>query len=160
MKMHMDDSEILISYRNAKNQSEQITVLADLNACTRTEMAQWLTDHGEHVDGRALRYSKKKAEDSEPEAVEQETPAVEDWHPNMVTEKFIDECEPEELKAKEGELPNYVVILTEYEAVSLAEFVERNLLDVIRRDTDFDSIQDLKNILSAYGKMCHARADM
>lgn len=137
MKMHMDDSEILISYRNAKNQSEQIGVLADLNCCSRPEMAQWLYDHGEHVDGRALRYVKKKAEETEQE---QET-IVEDW-------------EPEELKelpeAKEGErLP----MLTDEEIKSIVDFIESNLLDVIRNNPCFDSMKELANIMTALKKM-------
>ena len=149
MKMHMDDSEILISYRQAKDQSHQISVLADLNACTRTEMAQWLADHGEHVDGRALRYAKKA--EPEPKAVEQETPTVEDWHPNRVTEKYIGECEPEELKAEEEEksMPD----LTEEEMNCLVNFIRYNLLDNLKQSTYFDSIDDLEIIISAYAKM-------
>lgn len=58
----MDEGEILREYRTAKNPREQIRVLADLNTVTVAEMAQWLVDHGETVDGRVVRYHKPKAE--------------------------------------------------------------------------------------------------
>lgn len=58
----MDEGEILREYRTAKNPREQIRVLADLNTVTVSEMAQWLIDHGETVDGRVARHHKPKAE--------------------------------------------------------------------------------------------------
>lgn len=58
----MDEGEILREYRTAKNPREQIRVLADLNTVTVAEMAQWLIDHGETVDGRVTRFHKPKAE--------------------------------------------------------------------------------------------------
>ena len=51
MKLNMGEEEILISYRQAKNPKEQVQVLADLNGVERTEMARWLADHGQKVDG-------------------------------------------------------------------------------------------------------------
>ena len=44
--MIMDDSEISLSYRTAKNQSAQIRVLADLNSCSSEEMRQYLIKLG------------------------------------------------------------------------------------------------------------------
>lgn len=62
MNLKMDEGEILREYRTAKNPREQIMVLADLNTVTVAEMAQWLIDHGETVDGRVTRHHKPKAE--------------------------------------------------------------------------------------------------
>lgn len=46
--------------------------------------------------------------------------------------------------------------LTKKEAYAVAEFINCNLLDYIRSDTDVDSIDWLKSILHAYEKMCKA----
>ena len=46
------------------------------------------------------------------------------------------------------------VELTEGEAYALAEIISMNLFDIIRNDTDIDSMEWLKNVLSAYKKMC------
>ena len=56
--MYMDDGEIIRDYRAAKNKKEQVGVLADLNGVTEKQMATFLADNGEEVDGR---YLKKKA---------------------------------------------------------------------------------------------------
>lgn len=146
MKMNMGDNEILISYRTAKNQKAQIDVLADLNECTRTEMAQWLADHGEKVDGRALRYAKKQEKMEEP-AVEEtnaEEPVLEEL------EEFVDE--PEEIIIDDESIP--LCILDPDVAYSVAEFIDCNLFEAIRKDTEWDSLRALKNILHAYELMC------
>jgi hypothetical protein len=49
-----------------------------------------------------------------------------------------------------------VAELTEKEAYAVAVFIDRNLLDYIRSDTDIDSMDWLKSILHAYEKMCKA----
>lgn len=46
--------------------------------------------------------------------------------------------------------------LTKKEAYAVAEFIDCNLLDYIRSDTDVDSMDWLKDILHAYEKMCKA----
>ena len=45
-----------------------------------------------------------------------------------------------------------VVILTQDEAVSLADFLEIHLIDDIRNDTDIDSLEWLANMMSIYKK--------
>jgi hypothetical protein len=52
MNLKMDEGEILMSYRDAKNRFMQVKVLADLNCVSNREMAEWLRDHGEAVDKR------------------------------------------------------------------------------------------------------------
>ena len=143
--MNMGDNEILISYRTAKNQKAQIDVLADLNECTRTEMAQWLADHGEKVDGRALRYAKKQEKVEEPAAEETEAETAEE-----TVEEFVDE--PEEIIMDDESIP--LCILDRGMAYSVAEFIDCNLFEAIRKDTEWDSLQALKNILHAYEMMC------
>ena len=44
--------------------------------------------------------------------------------------------------------------LTEGEAYALAEIISMNLFDIIRNNTDIDSMEWLNNVLSAYKKMC------
>ena len=44
--------------------------------------------------------------------------------------------------------------LTKDEAYSLAEFVDMQLIDYIRADTEIDSIQWLRNVIHAYEKLC------
>jgi len=50
----MDDSEIVIDYRRAKNKQKQIRILAELNTCSEDRIKQILTEHGEELptDGR------------------------------------------------------------------------------------------------------------
>lgn len=50
--MVMGENEILVDYRTAKDKKEQVKILADRNLVKPREMAQWLKDHGEDVDGR------------------------------------------------------------------------------------------------------------
>lgn len=46
--------------------------------------------------------------------------------------------------------------LTKKEAYAIAEFIDCNLIDNIRNDTEIDSIEWLRNILHAYEKACKA----
>lgn len=46
--------------------------------------------------------------------------------------------------------------LTKKEAYAVAEFIDCNLLDYIRSDTDIDSMGWLRSIVHAYEKMCAA----
>lgn len=46
--------------------------------------------------------------------------------------------------------------LTKDEAFAVADFIDGNLYDCIRNDTDIDSMQWLRNVLHAYEKMCAA----
>ena len=46
--------------------------------------------------------------------------------------------------------------LNKDESYAVAEFIDYNLLDFIRSDTDMDSMEWLRNILHAYEKMCKA----
>ena len=51
---------------------------------------------------------------------------------------------------------NPVAELTKKEAYAVAEFIDCNLLDYIRSDTDIDSMEWLRHIVHAYEKMCKA----
>ena len=46
--------------------------------------------------------------------------------------------------------------LTKSEAFSVAELIDGCLFGAIRNDTEWDSMQALKNIIYAYDKMCKA----
>jgi hypothetical protein len=60
MKLLMPENQVLQSYKYAVNKREQVGILADLNCCTKQEMAQWLIDHGEHVDKRFFAQGRQK----------------------------------------------------------------------------------------------------
>ena len=66
--MHMDEGEILREYRQAKNQKEQVSILADLNCVSKREMAQWLVDHGEKVDKRFFATVQRNADKGDVQA--------------------------------------------------------------------------------------------
>jgi hypothetical protein len=50
--MTMGENEILRDYHEAKDKFRQVKILAEQNLIKPKEMAQWLKDHGEDVDGR------------------------------------------------------------------------------------------------------------
>lgn len=62
----MDENEILQDYKYAVNKREQVKILADQNCCSTKEMAAWLREHGQEVDGRffATMKTKKEAEET------------------------------------------------------------------------------------------------
>lgn len=60
MKLLMPENQVLQSYKYAVNKREQVGILADLNCTTKQEMAQWLIDHGEHVDKRFFAQGRQK----------------------------------------------------------------------------------------------------
>lgn len=45
-----------------------------------------------------------------------------------------------------------MIEISKCEATSLADFIEFNIFDAIRNDTEIDSIEWLENILSVYRK--------
>jgi hypothetical protein len=69
MNLKMDEGEILMSYRDAKNRFMQVKVLADLNCVSNREMAEWLRDHGEQVDKRYFAEMRAKKDKVAPEPV-------------------------------------------------------------------------------------------
>ena len=44
--------------------------------------------------------------------------------------------------------------LTKDEAYAIADFIEINLMQVIRNDADIDSMRWLKNMIHGYEKLC------
>lgn len=55
--MQMTNEEITRDFQQAKNKKEQISVLADLNACTAEEICEILREGG--IDGRTLGPAKR-----------------------------------------------------------------------------------------------------
>jgi len=55
-----------------------------------------------------------------------------------------------------GIMVKEVCELSKKEAYAVAEFIDCNLLDYIRSDTDIDSMGWLRHIVHAYEKMCKA----
>ena len=44
--------------------------------------------------------------------------------------------------------------ITKDEAYAVANIIDFNLIDIIRNDTDIDSIKWLRNVIHAYEKLC------
>lgn len=44
--------------------------------------------------------------------------------------------------------------LTKGEAYAVAEFIDYNIFEALRNDTDWDSFQNLRNLVHAYEKCC------
>lgn len=63
--MQMTESEIVRSYREAKNKRNQIEVLADLNTCTPDDIRAILKNNG--VDLRGGSFKKKVTKEDAPE---------------------------------------------------------------------------------------------
>lgn len=59
--MTMTNEEIVRDYRQAAQPAKQIAVLADLNQCSRQEIAQILKDAGEKLPGWYSKKEKKAA---------------------------------------------------------------------------------------------------
>lgn len=65
--MQMTPEEIVREYRTAKHKTEQIKILADLNVCSRGEIARILDEAGEKIDKRFLSKRLPAAPVSDPE---------------------------------------------------------------------------------------------
>ena len=44
--------------------------------------------------------------------------------------------------------------LTKKEAYAIAEFIDAHIFEAIRSDTDWDSFQNLRNLIHGYEKCC------
>lgn len=44
--------------------------------------------------------------------------------------------------------------ITKDEAYAIAQFIDSNLFDAIRNDVDWDSLQNLRNLIHGYEKLC------
>lgn len=58
---YMSTEEILREYRGAKNKKQQITILADQNLCTRSEIIKILIEAGEDMECMKPKKSEKEA---------------------------------------------------------------------------------------------------
>lgn len=63
--MQMTENEIVRNYREAKNKREQVTILADLNSCSKDELIAILLKNG--VDSRELPRKRKPKKNPEQE---------------------------------------------------------------------------------------------
>ena len=114
--MTMDKTEIVTNYRQAADKKAQLGILADLNLCSRAEIADILLEAGEAVDGRWI------------------------GRPRTKRREQAQEVEPEK------ETPAAVVALTVSEARSLAEFLESALFEHLRADKGVDNLEYVHNL--------------
>ena len=59
--MTMTPAEIAADYRQAKTKTKQITILADLNSCSKDEIKEILLQQGEKLPGNCSAPSQRKA---------------------------------------------------------------------------------------------------
>ena len=71
--MQMTNDEIIMSYRQAKNRSEQIKILSELNACKVDDICTILKEGG--VDGRELGGARRGLKKLEPQKISTTTVA-------------------------------------------------------------------------------------
>lgn len=64
-KMVNTELEIVSIYRQAKDKTKQIGILAELNGCPKAEIIEILQRGGEKVDGRILGGMKRKGQKAE-----------------------------------------------------------------------------------------------
>ena len=84
--LQMDKGEIVREYRTASDKRAQLGILADLNACSKAEIAEILIAAGEKVDGRWY-YIPKNAKNQwkTAEEIAAEEPAPEAASPLCIT---------------------------------------------------------------------------
>lgn len=63
--MQMTDNEIVRSYQHAQNRTKQISILAELNACSKAQIRDILEKNGEEVPHYGNRYTGKVKEVTE-----------------------------------------------------------------------------------------------
>jgi hypothetical protein len=77
--MQMINSEIVRSYKEAKDKAKQITILADLNACTEEQIKIVLKAAG--IDGRSWAGRQNGAKNSRQK--KETAPAAMDWRQHL-----------------------------------------------------------------------------
>lgn len=142
----MERDEALRIWREGKRNKEAVRKLAECNGLGGTwgavEMAKWLKANGCDIDMRMFSCDLHRLKMDVPKPQEAEAEPAEDPDPEAPAEQEV-EAEPE--RACE---------LTKDEAYVVADLISSNLFDIIRNDSDIDSMQWLINIIKAYEKMC------
>lgn len=101
----MTKQEICKEYREAKNKSQQIEILADLNLCTKEDIVKLLKDEGEEV---AVRKPRKQRQQKKVVA-----PVINTSIPDFVLDALYEKLEriDREIKEKEKDYKRIVVFI-------------------------------------------------
>ena len=83
MSFIMGENEILRDYRTAANKRKQVQILADLNGCTKRQMAEFLISRGEGVDKRFVQEPRKRSAEHTPAAAPGVSPEPESGGDSM-----------------------------------------------------------------------------
>lgn len=113
----MKREEIARSYRMAKNQREQINILADLNLCSSTEIKRVLIDMGEIEEEHSKVYQKIHEEDAKGE----EKVAAKKAIPEVIAKYAYDKLDQLE---KQIEVYQQDIKKLEKEYKEIADFLE------------------------------------
>lgn len=81
----MTDGEVITSFRQAKNKRDQIGILSELNACSRSDILNILCAAGEDVSDYISGMPKKKPAEKKDGAPAEARPAARRWSEDEVT---------------------------------------------------------------------------
>lgn len=119
--MTMDNAEIINTYRAAKDKKTQLGILAELNLCSKAEIADILTAAGEKVDGRWYTPKVPRQKRVAAAPAQQETP----------------DAAPAQQDKSEPDRPGGVVLaLTKKEHSALKELLDEMLAGYIHDKTE------------------------
>lgn len=120
--MTMDNTEIINTYRAAADKKAQLNILADLNLCSKAQIAEILLEAGEKVDGRWYctkpPFQKRRPETAPPAEADQ----------------------PTEDKPAAGDAKTVTLTLTKRELSALQKFLDEELALHISVKTDGDDV--------------------
>ena len=135
------------------SKEEFISAMQASRVPMQPEEAASVLDKDEARKAKKREYAKRAYEKTKAKKAAQKADQADETAESEVVPKVVPEIEPEETLAV---IPEDSCVLTKDEAYAVAEFIDQNLFDAIRNDTDWDSLYALRNLIHAYEKMCMA----
>ena len=136
----MTKEEICRDYKLAANKREQIKILAELNACTKQQIADILIEDGQEVP----KWYQKKEESQEPKKVTVEE--LDDWTQKIVEQQLMIEALKEQLDTL---TKRNATLKEERDAAMEAAGKATEDQKILKEKTDAQEkrIEDLRNLL-------------
>lgn len=110
----MTDSEIYRSYSQAEDKNEQLSILCQLNACTRNELMDAIHRYSSYVDGKQKAY--ELAKDKSPERVKKRT--YSSIHDSKERVRVMIQQNPEPICGIVSKKPSFIGIKQKNESVN------------------------------------------
>lgn len=136
----MTKEEICRDYKLAANKREQIKILAELNACTKQQIADILIEDGQEVP----KWYQKKEEPQEPKKVTVEE--LDDWTQKIVEQQLMIEALTEHNNALRKSNAALSEKLDAAREAAGKAIVDRKILKE-KTDAQEKRIEDLRNLL-------------